>query len=161
MTTRRAEFEELLSEHLAAAWRFAAFLTRDTALAEDVLQDAILRAYRFFDGFRPGTNFKAWLFRIIRNTMVNDHRRRRARPATTGLETLDRRPLEAGEATGASAPPPPFEALDSSRLGDDIRLALGELSEHNRSVVVCCRGRRRSTSPYPRSRHRPGRPSVG
>jgi len=70
------QFRLVMLPHMDAAYSFARFLARDRAIAEDVVQDAFLRALRGFDGWR-GDNAKAWLLAIVRNCyldMVTGHR---------------------------------------------------------------------------------------
>ena len=64
---KQARFEETIMPHLDAAYNLARWLTRNEHDAEDVAQDAVLRAFKFFDGFRGG-NSRAWLLSIVRNT---------------------------------------------------------------------------------------------
>ena len=71
----RAEFEQLLEGQLDALYAAAMRLTRNARDAEDLVQDAVLRAYRFFDRFERGTHFRAWIFRILTNTFINCYRR--------------------------------------------------------------------------------------
>jgi len=69
MPTRRTfadDFEALAAAHLDSAYNLARWLVRDPALADDVVQDAMLRALKYFDGFR-GDNARAWLLQIVRN----------------------------------------------------------------------------------------------
>jgi RNA polymerase sigma-70 factor (ECF subfamily) len=78
MDERRQRFEAQILPHLDAAHNLARWLARDATLAEDVVQDAMLRAYRAFDGFR-GTDPKPWLLAIVRNchrTQAVQNRRR-------------------------------------------------------------------------------------
>lgn len=72
--------------HVDALYRTALRLTRGKEEAEDLLQDTFLKAYRFFDRYRPGTNIRAWLFRILTNSYINKYRRAAAAPPTTPLE---------------------------------------------------------------------------
>lgn len=74
-TLSRAEFEAEALQHLDALYASALRFTRDPRDAEDLVQDAFLRACRFLDRFEPGTNMKAWLFRILTNTFINKYRR--------------------------------------------------------------------------------------
>jgi RNA polymerase sigma-70 factor, ECF subfamily len=75
---RRFEAEALpLLPGMHAAARH---LTRNASDAQDLVQEAYLRAYRGFARFEPGTNLRAWLHRILMNTFINDHRKRRRRP---------------------------------------------------------------------------------
>jgi len=83
------QFEALALPHLDALYGAALRMTRDVGNAEDLVQDAIVRAYRFFDRFEQGTNIKAWLFKILTNTFINSYRRRaRERNATEGAEKV-------------------------------------------------------------------------
>lgn len=72
-----AAFEQLVREFQADVYRFAWHLTRDRDLADDVTQDAFLRAFRFIDGFRGDRKFGSWLFSITRNCAMDALRRRR------------------------------------------------------------------------------------
>jgi RNA polymerase sigma-70 factor, ECF subfamily len=70
-------FEDLVREFQADAFRFAWHLTRDRQLAEDVTQEAFLRAFRFLKGFRGDRKFGSWLFSIVRNCAMDSLRRQR------------------------------------------------------------------------------------
>jgi RNA polymerase sigma-70 factor (ECF subfamily) len=74
-TLSREEFEADALQHLDALYASALRFTRDPRDAEDLVQDTFLRACRFLDRFEPGTNLKAWLFRILTNTFINRYRR--------------------------------------------------------------------------------------
>lgn len=84
----REEFEREALKHLDALYGAALRLTRSPSDAEDLVQDAFVKAYRFYDRFEPGTNMKAWLFRILTNTFINKYRR----------TTRERKVLEGREA---------------------------------------------------------------
>lgn len=73
----RSRFEREAMPHLDAAYRFARSLTRDAADADDLVQEAFVKALAAFDTYEEGTNCKAWLFRIVRNTFINQVRARR------------------------------------------------------------------------------------
>jgi len=68
-------FEESALEHVDALYGAALRLTRDANEAQDLVQDALVRAYRFQEHFEPGTNLKAWLLRILTNNFINHYRR--------------------------------------------------------------------------------------
>jgi RNA polymerase sigma-70 factor, ECF subfamily len=70
------DFEREALPHLPALYAAALRMTRNEKDAEDLVQDALLRAYRFFDTFQAGTNCKAWLFRILTNVFCNSYRER-------------------------------------------------------------------------------------
>ena len=71
----RREFEALALPHLDGLYAAALRLTKNPRDAEDLVQDAVLRAFRFFDKFERGTNIKAWLYKILTNTFINRYRR--------------------------------------------------------------------------------------
>ncbi len=80
--TKRAEFEELLTPHLDALFGYALRMAGgDRDQAEDLLQESIYLAFRSFAGFRRGTNFKAWMYRIVTNTLISRKRRETRAPA--------------------------------------------------------------------------------
>jgi RNA polymerase sigma-70 factor (ECF subfamily) len=85
----RARFEEDALQHLDALYRTALRMTRNPSDAEDLVQDALVRAYRFYDRFEPGTNFRAWLFKILTNTYINTYRRKQGRPQESSLEDTE------------------------------------------------------------------------
>jgi RNA polymerase sigma-70 factor (ECF subfamily) len=72
-----------------ALYRTALRMTHNAQYAEDLVQDALVRAYRFYDRFQQGTNFRAWLFKILTNTYINTYRRKHARPQESSLEDAD------------------------------------------------------------------------
>ena len=82
-------FDEEALPHLDALYRVALRLTGDPARAEDLVQDAMLKAYRSWRQYRPGTNAKGWLLTILRNTFINDYRRRKLEPVAMDLEAAE------------------------------------------------------------------------
>src|SRR5512140_3460759 len=71
------EFESLIASHLDGLFGVALRYTRDRALAEDLVQDTVVRALRFRDRFEPGTNFKAWVYTILTHTFIHRYRRQK------------------------------------------------------------------------------------
>ena len=69
-TTRSADFEQLALPLFASLYNPAFWLTRNQAEAEDLVQETFSKSLRAFDSFQPGSNFKAWIFRILRNTFL-------------------------------------------------------------------------------------------
>lgn len=72
----RVDFEREVMPHLPALYGVALRMTKNEGDAEDLVQETVLRAYRFFDSFEAGTNCKAWLFRILTNIFCNRYRER-------------------------------------------------------------------------------------
>ncbi|MCI0652849.1 MAG: sigma-70 family RNA polymerase sigma factor [Planctomycetes bacterium] len=78
---RQREFEKVALPYLEAVYQFAHSLTRDATAAEDLVQETFLHGFRSFARFEPGTNCKAWLFRICKNCFIDKFREKRRRPA--------------------------------------------------------------------------------
>ena len=72
---RRKEFEDIAMEHIDSLYSMAIRLVFNKEEAEDLVQETYLKAYRFFNTFQKGTNIKAWLFKILRNTFINKYRK--------------------------------------------------------------------------------------
>jgi len=98
-------FEWLVRAYQADAWRFAYHLTRDRAVAEDVTQDAFLRAWRGIGSYKGQAKFTSWLLRIVRNSAVDAYRKtRRETPVGGGEETgAADHAVEASEESGERA----------------------------------------------------------
>lgn len=132
-------FETEALSFIDALYRTGLRMTRSEADAEDLVQETYIRAFRFRDQFTPGTNLKAWLFRILTNTFINTYRRRQAQPEFTELDDVDefslyRRMASGGPAASAS-PDPEKEFLDGI-VDIEVKNALAELPEKFRSVVL-------------------------
>jgi RNA polymerase sigma-70 factor (ECF subfamily) len=82
-------FDDEALPHLDALYRVALRLTGDPSQAEDLVQDTMLKAYRSWRQYRPGTNAKGWLLTILRNTFINDYRRRKHEPIAMDLEAAE------------------------------------------------------------------------
>jgi len=82
-------FETEALPHLDALYRTALRLTRNPQSAEDLVQDTLERAYSHYDRFQPGTNMRAWLFRILGNLAISNYRRQSSRPPVDSLDKDD------------------------------------------------------------------------
>jgi RNA polymerase sigma factor (sigma-70 family) len=120
-------FEEAMLPHLAAAYNLARWLTRNGPDAEDLVQDAYLRALKAFDGFRSG-NGRAWLLRIVRNTCYTWLQENRAQELAT---TFDEE-LYTVEASRAN----PENLLLRSADSQFLKEALEKLPLEFREVIV-------------------------
>jgi len=116
-------FEQAVLPHLDAAYNLARWLTRNDHDAEDVAQEALLRAMKFFDGFRGGS-FRPWLLTIVRNTYLTWLQKNRSH---------EEAPLEDEVDSGGSTP----EELLIERVdGESLRRALDGLPAEYREVIV-------------------------
>jgi RNA polymerase sigma-70 factor (ECF subfamily) len=129
----KAEFEREVMPHLQALHSVALRLTRSEGDAEDLVQDAVLRAYRFWDGFEAGSNCKAWLLRILTNVFRNRYRERNreqeilleAESTAANLGQFQGQPLRDAES-----------ALFGRMLSRDVEKALEALPNEFRIPVV-------------------------
>jgi RNA polymerase sigma-70 factor (ECF subfamily) len=72
---RHQKFQKEMVPYMDMLYNYAYYLSNDREQANDLLQDTFLKAYRFSDSFESGTNAKAWLYRIMKNTYINEYRR--------------------------------------------------------------------------------------
>jgi RNA polymerase sigma-70 factor, ECF subfamily len=132
---RRAEFEELLQPHLDLLFGFALRLTRHRADAEDLLQDALYRAYRGLDGFERGTNFKAWMFRILTNAFISRRRSDARAPILMDIDAADTGDRATSDEVAADVKlgeeledaSTDWGKIYSDHVEDDVKRALDEL----------------------------------
>ncbi|HZF66520.1 MAG TPA: sigma-70 family RNA polymerase sigma factor [Gemmatirosa sp.] len=132
---RHAEFTGLLGPLLDAAYRMALHLARNPADAEDLLQDAALLAFRHFDQFRAGTNFRAWFFRILLNRFYSRYRRRDAR-ITFDDQVAATAPVHEGPEGFFSRVARPDAQLLARVDADAITAAIGGLPDDFRAVCT-------------------------
>jgi RNA polymerase sigma-70 factor, ECF subfamily len=136
---RRSEFEQMALVHLDAMYGTAYRLTRHPRDAEDLAQESVLRAYRFWDSFQHDSNCKAWLLRIVTNTFINEYqRKKRSRQilerASAEQNTLDGVLIHAEAQGNRSA-----EAeLVERGVSDEVQRALDSLPDDFRHAVVLC-----------------------
>ena len=86
---KRRAFEQEALPHLDTVYRVALRLTSDPSRAEDLVQDTMFKAYRSWHRYQPGTNARAWLLTILRNTFINEYRREKHRGPTVDLSDVE------------------------------------------------------------------------
>jgi RNA polymerase sigma-70 factor, ECF subfamily len=132
---RTARFERDALPFLDQLYGAAMRMTRNPTYAEDLVQETFAKAYGSFHQFRPGTNLKAWLYRILTNTYINSYRRKQRQPVQAPTEEITDWQLASSEShTSVGLRSAETEALD--RLPDsDIKEALQSLPEDFRLAV--------------------------
>jgi RNA polymerase sigma-70 factor (ECF subfamily) len=132
----RAEFEALVAPWLDTLYAGALRLTRNERDAEDLVQDTVMRAYRFFDKFEKGTNFRAWLFKILTNTFINGYRRQ-VKERSLGDES-ERQSVEAQffSADTTDQAQNPEDYLLQRVMSEDVLAAIDTLPVDFRMVVI-------------------------
>ena len=89
MDLKRESFEREALVHLDVLYRVALRLTGNPSDADDLVQETMLKAYRAWEQFEPGTNAKGWLLTILRHAFINEYRRRRRRPETVDIDAVE------------------------------------------------------------------------
>lgn len=133
----KRRFQEDVAPLLDSLYGGALRMTRNPADAEDLVQETMLRAYRSFDRFEPGTNLKAWLFRIMTNAYINSYRKKQREPqkvSTAEIEDFDLyQELKNHDREFSETP----ESLILDELVDtDILQAIEDLPDQFRLAVV-------------------------
>lgn len=136
--TARAEFEQNALPQLDALYGTALRLTRNNTEAEDLVQDTMVRAYRFWHTFKPGTSIKAWLFTILRNTFINRYNRRsRGREVRDDLESqLGALGGQSGVGTRSAEISGPDAAVQQKMTHERIKAALDTIPQDYRMAVM-------------------------
>lgn len=136
MEDKHKEFEKEMLPHMAALYNFALRMTGDPDEAKDLVQETYMKAYRFYDKYSQGTNAKAWLFRIMKNSYINRYRKESKEPdkvdydeikdfyATVKGSVVDTNDLQ--------------EKIFGNLFEDEVAKALQDLPEEFRTVVILC-----------------------
>lgn len=122
-------FEELAMPQFASLYRFACWLTQDRTAAEDLVQETFMKALKGFSSFQQETNFRAWIYRILRNTFLTSQ---------AGLKAQVSLDAEDGALAEPSTGETPESHLLAQLESEAIQSALKELPIHFREVILLC-----------------------
>lgn len=132
---KRRRFEVEALPHLNALYNTALRMTQNPSDAEDLVQETYLKAHRFWERYRAGTNCKAWLFKILTNTRINQYVKKSKQPGQVNFDDV--------EPMLAQRPPTPLDrathgdiAAFADLLHDDVKVALEAIPEEFRTVLV-------------------------
>lgn len=131
---KQAVFHGEFMPHINSMYNFAYRLTLDSDDAKDLLQDTYLKAYRFIDSFQQGTNAKAWLFRILKNSFINDYRKKSKEPSKVDYQEVESF-YNSEEVDRQITPDLRVEALQDM-IGDEISEALNSLDVDFKTVII-------------------------
>ncbi|MBM3224859.1 MAG: sigma-70 family RNA polymerase sigma factor [Candidatus Tectomicrobia bacterium] len=132
---QREAFEALLQPHLPALWRFIRRLVRDTHEAEDLVQEACLKAFKAVHRLQPGTDARAWLFTILINTYRDWVRTVLRQPTMLELDDLSVLYQQDDSPYAPSLAPTPEQTAMHAELGRLVRVALDDLPPEFRMTV--------------------------
>jgi RNA polymerase sigma factor (sigma-70 family) len=129
-------FNQEFMPNINSMYNFAYRLTLDPDDAKDLLQDTYLKAFRFIDSFQQGTNAKAWLFRILKNSFINDYRKKSKEPSKVDYQEVESY-YNSEDVDRQITPDLRVEALQDM-IGDEISVALNSLDVDFRTVIILC-----------------------
>ena len=128
---KHIEFEQEAMPHIDLLHNFARRMTNSREDADDLVQETYLKAFRFWGSYEKGTNIKAWLFRILRNSYINRYRREAREPDSVVFESVEYLYHRSNGGANYS----PIEAFNNL-LEDDVSEAIASLPDEFRTVVV-------------------------
>lgn len=129
-------FEAAAMPFVDALYNTAYRMTRNSEDAEDLVQETYLKAFKYYDRFEAGTNLKAWLFKIMKNTFINNYRKRQLEPPQSDFADIEDA-FESRVSEPASGPTKnPEEELLDHVLDEDVQRALDSLPADYRMAVV-------------------------
>lgn len=132
---RRKAFDTETLPHMDALYRTALRMTKNVNDAEDLVQETYVKAYRFWEKFEPGSNARAWLFKIMTNVFINEYRSKSRSPMAVNVDELDDNFLY-GQLASAAPGNDPEKQLFAKIFDDDVKRAIESLPEDFRLVVV-------------------------
>ncbi len=133
-TQYHAEFEQEMLPYTDALFTYALYLTNDREQAQDLLQDTYMKAYRYYGKFERGTNARAWLYRILRNTFINEYRRVQRLPDLVQFdEQISSYKMSDSLNSGAEEI---LRSADTELFGDEVSEAISALPEKFKSVII-------------------------
>ena len=125
--------------HSDAMYNFAYKLTFDEDDAKDLVQDAYMKAYRFVGSYEVGTNAKAWLFRILKNSFINNYRKKTKEPSKVDYQDVENYYNSASVETAEMNHTVDLRTSTmQNKIGDEVTGALNSLPVDFRTVIILC-----------------------
>lgn len=129
-------FDSEFMPHIDSMYNFAYRLTFDEDDSKDLVQDTYMKAFRFINSFQEGTNAKAWLYRILKNSFINDYRKKSKQPAKVDYQEVEQ--YYNSEDTPKDATVDLRLEATKDMIGDEISNALNSLAIDFRTVIILC-----------------------
>jgi RNA polymerase sigma factor (sigma-70 family) len=129
-------FNQEFLPHIHSMYNFGYRLTLDRDDAKDLVQDTYFKAYRFVESFQKGTNAKAWLFRILKNSFINDYRKKVKEPNKVDYQEVESY-YNSDDVDRQITADLRVDAL-KDMIGDEISNALNALDVDFRTVIILC-----------------------
>jgi RNA polymerase sigma-70 factor (ECF subfamily) len=129
-------FEKEFLPHIDSLYNFATYLQNDDEVAKDLLQETYMRAYRFINYYEKGTNAKAWLIRILKNTFINEYRKKSKAPIKVELEETYQQVDDSSDDEVQNVDL--REEVYNNLVGDEITSAVNALPVDYRLIILLC-----------------------
>jgi len=129
-------FDSQVMPYLDSLYNTAYRMTRSSEDAEDLVQETYFKAYKYYDKFEEGTNLKAWLFKILKNTFINNYRRKKLEPRSVDFAEIEDSFERIVRRDNNDQTVDPESEFFTGVLDDDVRKALESLPYDYRMVVI-------------------------
>lgn len=133
---KQRKFKQEFMPHIDAMYNFAYRLTLDEDDAKDLVQETYMKAFRFIKSFETGTNAKAWLFRILKNSFINNYRKVSKRPGKVDYQEVES--YYNSDSVDADYTTDLRVETVQHMIGDEITNALNSLAVDFRTVIILC-----------------------
>ena len=130
------DFDSQVMPYLDSLYNTAYRMTRSAEDAEDLVQETYFKAYKYYDKFEEGTNLKAWLFKILKNTFINNYRKKKLGPRSVDFAEIEDSFERIVRRDNSEQPADPEAEYFTGVLDDDVRKALESLPYDYRMVVI-------------------------
>ncbi|MBU2915104.1 MULTISPECIES: sigma-70 family RNA polymerase sigma factor [Reichenbachiella] len=130
-------FDHEFMPQLNALYNFAYKLTYDEDDAKDLVQDTYMKAHRFINSFQKGTNAKAWLFRILKNSFINEYRKKSKQPSKVDYQEVEGYYNSEGTDKPSVTTDLRVDTV-KNMMGDEITNALNSLDVDFKTVIILC-----------------------
>lgn len=129
-------FNEEFMPHIDAMYNFAFRLTLDEDDSKDLVQETFMKAFRFINSFETGTNAKAWLFRILKNSFINNYRKKSKQPSKVDYQEVES--YYNSDSVNENITTDLRVETVQHLIGDEITNALNSLDVDFRTVIILC-----------------------
>src|SRR5687768_4084565 len=130
------DFETAAMPYVDSLYNTAYRMTRNSEDAEDLVQETYLKAYKYYDKFEEGTNFKAWLFKIMKNTFINNYRKKKLTPHKIDFSEIEESYERVIQKNAPDLIKDPESEIFQDMMDEDVKRALDTLPHDYKMVVL-------------------------
>jgi RNA polymerase sigma-70 factor (ECF subfamily) len=130
------DFEKAAMPYVDSLYNTAYRMTRNSEDAEDLVQETYLKAYKYYDKFEEGTNFKAWLFKIMKNTFINNYRKKKLTPHKIDFSEIEESYERVIQKNAPDLIRDPETEIFQDMMDEDVKRALDTLPHDYKMVVL-------------------------